>query len=359
MPAAKRDVRDTVWFGRTRSSVASTQHAATSTASDHVPNNQTLSHATSGLTGLPPQPSAPNPAPRGILAQNPWGVYEPRACIYYGRIMVLARHRKNKATLVHIQMQAVERSAIEMCVQMIDRLAHRSIPRLLDVFQYAERYLLVWEPFECTLHEALALSCRITESEVAQILWPVFKCLQFLRGQSRELASLTPRDILFTEEGEIKIAGIENSRHVDPSRADVMAPTFNALRSILDQIVQKNGSKYTWSQEFQSFESALAKSTSARCLDNLVQHAFFGPVAGEGGLTLLVELVNKTIFHGVTVRRAGSLVRTGPLVDHAPDDDVGRDRVTQADLAPFVQPDRVRPQGGQGSSLITQGSYSI
>ena len=223
MPAARRDVRGTVWFGRTRPPVVSTQHAATITTSDHVPSNQAFSRATSGLNCLPPQQFAPNPAPREILAQSPWEVYEPRACIYYGRIMVLARHQKNKATLVHIQMQAVERSAIEMCVQMIDRLAHRSIPRLLDVFQYAERYLLVWEPFECTLHEALALSCRITESEVAQILWPVgavpillgtrsfihgsqvFRCLQFLRGQSRELASLTPRDILFTEEGEIKI----------------------------------------------------------------------------------------------------------------------------------------------------------
>ncbi|KAI3043677.1 hypothetical protein CBS147353_11833 [Aspergillus niger] len=229
MPAAKRDVRGTVWFGRTRSSVAPTQHAATSTASGHGPSDQALSHVTSRLNGPPPQPSGPNPAPRKILARNPWEIYEPCAGIYYGRIMVLARHRQNKANLVHIQMQAVERSAIEMCVQMIDRLAHCSIPRLLDVFQYADRFLLVWEPFECTHHEALALSCRITESEVAQILWPVcavpfvqdarrfihgfqvFKCLQFLRGQSRELASLTPRDILFTEEGEIKIAGIENS----------------------------------------------------------------------------------------------------------------------------------------------------
>ncbi|OJZ80049.1 hypothetical protein ASPFODRAFT_212912 [Aspergillus luchuensis CBS 106.47] len=227
--------------------------------------------------------------------------------------MVLARHRKNKANLVHIQMKAVERSAIDMCVQMIDRLAHRSIPRLLDVFQYAERYLLVWEPFECTLQQALALSCHIAESEVVQILWP---CLQFLHGQSRELASLTPRDTLFTEEGEIKIAGIENSRQidqVDPSRVDAMASTFNALRSILDKIMQKNGSKFTWSQEMQSFKSALAKSNSARCLDNLLQHAFFGQVTEEGSLKLLVELVNETIFHEVQVRREGTLARARPL----------------------------------------------
>ncbi|KAI2927318.1 hypothetical protein CBS147321_11223 [Aspergillus niger] len=313
MPAAKRDVRGTGWFGGMRPLVVSTQHEPPSNASHRVPSDQTSSRATSGLNCPPPQHLTPNPAPREILARCPWEIYEPRACIYYGRIMVLARHRKNKATLVHIQMQAVERSAIEMCVQMIDRLAHRSIPRLLDVFQYAERYLLVWEPFECTLHEALALSCRITESEVAQILWPVFKCLQFLRGQSRELASLTPRDILFTEEGEIKIAGIENSRQVDPSRADAMTSTFNALRSILDKIMQKNGSNFTWSQEIRNLKSALAKSTSARSLDRLVQHTFFEQVTGKGGLKVLVDLANKTIFHEITFPPEDSLAKTAPL----------------------------------------------
>ncbi|KAI2864666.1 hypothetical protein CBS76997_11202 [Aspergillus niger] len=264
MPAAERDVRGTVWFGGMRPPVVPTQHEPPSNASHRVPSDQTSSRATSGLNCPPPQQLTPNPAPREILGRSPWEIYEPCAGIDYGRVMVLARHRKNKANLVHIQMQAVERSAIDMCVQMIDRLAHRSIPRLLDVFQYAERYLLVWEPFECTLQQALALSCHIAESEVVEILWP------FLRGQSRELASLTPRDILFTEEGEIKIAGIENSRQVDPSRVEEMASTFNALRSIIDKIMQTNGSKFTWSQEMRSFKSALAKSNSARCLDNLL-----------------------------------------------------------------------------------------
>ncbi|PYH67136.1 uncharacterized protein BO88DRAFT_406364 [Aspergillus vadensis CBS 113365] len=53
-----------------------------------------------------------------------------------------------------------------------------------------------------------------------------------------------------------------------------MTSTFNALRSILDKIMQKDGSNFTWSQEIRSLKSALAKSTSARCLDRLVQHTF-------------------------------------------------------------------------------------
>ncbi|PYH63995.1 uncharacterized protein BO88DRAFT_429996 [Aspergillus vadensis CBS 113365] len=273
----RRDVRGTVWFGRTRPPVVSTQHAATSTTSDYVPSNQAFIQ-----------------------------VYEPRACIYYARMVVLARHRKNIANLVHIQMQAVERPAIKIYIQIINRLAHHSIPRLLDIFQYTEQYLLMWESFKCTLHEALALSCRIIKKEI-------FRCLQFLRGQSKELASLTPRDILFTEEGEIKIsiAGIKNSHQinqVDPSRIDAMATTFNALRSILDKIMQKIGSNFTWSQEIQSFKSALAQSTSAQCLDKLVQQ-----VTGEGGLKVLVELANKTIFHEISFPPEDFLAKTGPL----------------------------------------------
>ncbi|PYH67018.1 uncharacterized protein BO88DRAFT_466167 [Aspergillus vadensis CBS 113365] len=242
MPAAKRDVRGTIWFGSMRPPVVSTQHEPPSNASHRVPSDQTSSRATSGLNCPPPQQLTPNPAPREILARSPWEIYEPCAGIDYGRVMVLARHRKIKANLVYIQMQA--------------------------------------EPFECTLQQALMLSCHITESEVVQILWP------FLHGQWRELASLTPRDILFIEEGEIKISMF---------------------------IMQKNGSKFTWSQEMQSFKSALAKSNSARCLDNLLQHAFFGQVTEEGSLKLLVELVNETISHEVQVRREGTLARARPL----------------------------------------------
>lgn len=37
------------------------------------------------------------------------------------------------------------------------------------------------------------------------------------------------------------------------------------------------------------------------------KHAFFEQVAGAGGLKLLVDLVNETVFHGVIVRREGAL----------------------------------------------------
>ncbi|GCB24368.1 hypothetical protein AAWM_07253 [Aspergillus awamori] len=157
--ATKRDARGTVWFGRRRLPVVSTPHGPTSVASCAAPDEQSPRPAPSAPSCPLPQHFTPNPAPREILARSPWEIYEPCAGINYGRTM----------------------------------------------------------PFEFTLFEAQVIMRHIPEREVTQILWPVLECLRFLRDQSRELASLTPRDILFTEEGELKIAGIENSRQVDTS----------------------------------------------------------------------------------------------------------------------------------------------
>ncbi|RDH26179.1 hypothetical protein BDQ94DRAFT_180012 [Aspergillus welwitschiae] len=267
MPAARRDVRGTVWFGRTRPPAVSTQHAAMCTTSDYVPSNQAFIRATPGLNCLPPQHSTPNPAPREILARSPWEIYEACSAINYGRTM----------------MQAVERSTIEIYVRMIDRLAHCRSPRLLSVFQYAEQYLLVQ-----------VIMRHIPEREEAQNLWPeraAPQCLRFLRDESGEL------------EGELKIAGALKS-------------TFKALRLIVHEIVEEHGSGFSWSSELRAFKSALARSTSGQCLDDIMRrriskHAFFEQVAGAGGLKLLVELVKGTVFHEVIVRREGAFSRAG------------------------------------------------
>ncbi|KAL3248864.1 hypothetical protein ABHI18_011852, partial [Aspergillus niger] len=81
MPAAKRDVRGTVWFGGMRPPVVSTRHEPPSNASHRVPSDQTFSRATSGLSYPSPQQLTPNPAAREILARSPWEIYEPCAGI--------------------------------------------------------------------------------------------------------------------------------------------------------------------------------------------------------------------------------------------------------------------------------------
>ncbi|KAL4891315.1 hypothetical protein BDV59DRAFT_194492 [Aspergillus ambiguus] len=300
MPAAKRDVRGTVWFGKERLPVAAAQRAPPLHASDHTPSQQSYGRRVLRPKSPPQRQSIQNLVRREILEQDPWEIYEPCAGIFYGRPMVLARDRRSKMELVHIQMQTVERSTIEIRARTIDELAHRSFLQLLNVLQHGKRYFLVWEPFEFSLHELLASKCRITESELAQIMWPILKGIRFLRDQSRELASLTPRDILFTQEGGVKIAGIENSRQIDTSNADTMTSALNDIVSIVDRMMQKNG-----------FRAILARTSPAKYLNDLFRHPFFGQMSGEGGLKMLVELVNRTAHHEVKIRRESALYEPG------------------------------------------------
>ncbi|KAL2801685.1 hypothetical protein BJX63DRAFT_438586 [Aspergillus granulosus] len=205
--------------------------------------------------------------------------------------------------LVHIQECAVELPAIELLVHEIDQLTHRSFLQLLKVMQHGQRYFLVWEPTEFSLHEVLASKCRITECELAQIAWPILKGLRFLRDQCRAIVSLTPRDILFTESGGVKIAFFEKSCKTNSSNAGTMPSSVNSLRLLVEQLMEKNGTDFSWSKDAQNFKTVLADSSSAELLDDLLRHPFFGQMDGRGGLKMLVQLVNKTAYHEVKLYR--------------------------------------------------------
>ncbi|GFF62749.1 hypothetical protein IFM51744_11020 [Aspergillus udagawae] len=304
MSATRKDVRGTLWFGKARLPVVPTQNAPMLEPFDRIGAEQSSSCSLPGPKKYPPRQSTHHAAPREIVLQDPWEIYEPCAGIFYGRPLILARHRRCKMEFAHVQVCAVERSAIETMVQTIDQHTHRSFPRLLNVLQHGERYFLVWEPTEFSLNEVLASTCRITENELAQIVWPILKGLRFLRDQGMELASLTSRDILFTEGGGVKIAGVENSRKLHTPKADMMTSNLSALLAIVERLMQKNGTNFTWSQDARGFKAALAEGTSARFLDDLLRHPYFGHMDGEGGLALLVRLVNKTAYHEVKACRA-------------------------------------------------------
>ncbi|KAL3248942.1 hypothetical protein ABHI18_011838, partial [Aspergillus niger] len=118
--------------------------------------------------------------------------------------------------------------------------------------------------------------------------------------------------------GEIKIAGIENSRQidqVDPSRIDAMASTFNALRSIIDKIMQKKMAPNSpGARRCNALNQRWPRATlRGAWIIYCRKHALFGQVTEERSLKLLIELVNETIFHEVQVRREGTLARARPL----------------------------------------------
>jgi hypothetical protein len=51
----------------------------------------------------------------------------------------------------------------------------------------------------------------------------------------------------------------------------MMTSNLSALLAIVERLMQKNGTYFTWSQDAQGFKAALAESTSARFLDDLLR----------------------------------------------------------------------------------------
>lgn len=110
---------------------------------------------------------------RQAVNQDPWTIYEARACVCYCRDVILARHRKHKLDIVHIQRLSMELSSTQALVKTIDQFPHQSFPRLLDFYHHAGDSFLVWEAVELSVNMILASRWRIEKVELAQIVWPV------------------------------------------------------------------------------------------------------------------------------------------------------------------------------------------
>jgi hypothetical protein len=51
----------------------------------------------------------------------------------------------------------------------------------------------------------------------------------------------------------------------------MMTSNLSALLAIVERLMQKNGTYFAWSQDAQGFKAALAESTSATFLDDLLR----------------------------------------------------------------------------------------
>jgi hypothetical protein len=119
MPATGKD-RGTVWFGKARLPVISTQNAPVLEPSDQIWAEQSSSCSLPGPKGSLQRQSTHHHVPHEIVLQDPWEIYEPCTGIFYGQPLILAQHRKCKMEFVHIQVCAVEQSTIETMVQVIN-----------------------------------------------------------------------------------------------------------------------------------------------------------------------------------------------------------------------------------------------
>lgn len=118
---------------------------------------------------VPTGRSAPKVLP---IAEDPWRTYEPIIEIVQGSLLLLARHRKRKAELVHIQ-KLQQSSSIAVVCNSVSQLSHPSFRSLLECYYDASHAFLVWEPVALSVTQILASKCLITEIEIAAIVRPV------------------------------------------------------------------------------------------------------------------------------------------------------------------------------------------
>ena len=220
MSTGRDDVRGTKWFG----------HENSTDTTESTPDRnlaRLFGHTLPNSTILANQKPRLSSCATKITLQDPWELYEARARIFLDRNIILARLRDRRFELVNIQRLTVEPAVAQSLVEVISRCPHRSFLRLHGFLKHGDCYFLVWEPAEFTLNEVLASECYITEAELAQIAWPVrtdllvffdgrtiahtlqiLNGIRTLRNEGRTLATLTTRDILFTEIGEVKIGAL-------------------------------------------------------------------------------------------------------------------------------------------------------
>lgn len=105
--------------------------------------------------------------------QNPWLTYEAIVVIFQGQSVFLARHRKNKATLVNIHLLRQQFSSVKPVLETISQLSHLSFLSLVACYCWEEQIFLVREPVELSVSHILASRCTITEGEIAAIVRPV------------------------------------------------------------------------------------------------------------------------------------------------------------------------------------------
>jgi hypothetical protein len=107
-----------------------------------------------------------------VLNEDPWADYEKGIGIFPKRGTFLARHRQNKAELVHVQ-QLEAGAAPESDLNTISRLSHPSFLHLLRCYHHEGSTFLFWEPVELSLAQVIGSKYSIREAELVSIVWPV------------------------------------------------------------------------------------------------------------------------------------------------------------------------------------------
>lgn len=109
------------------------------------------------------------------------------------------------------------------------------------------------------------------------------------------------------------IAGIENSCAIEKAEMNANTLKKTALAEIVRGLLQNNKSETPWSSNARELPNRLAKQPLAELLhvwsfpflalpvQLTEQDPIFEELEGSGGLQILVNIVNKTAYHRITV----------------------------------------------------------
>ncbi|KAJ1713273.1 hypothetical protein NYO67_4568 [Aspergillus flavus] len=263
------------------------------------PDSHQMEVSTSPV-GLAKMANAVEGPVRQVHDESPWNHYEAGAEVFCGgREVTLARHRGHKKGLVHVQCLKMDRSSVGWRIKAIDQCKHPSFPVLLDVYTAGEHCFLVWEPVEFSVQHLLDIELRLADVDIAQIIRPVLEGIRFLRDQGLALATLSPDIIMLTEDGNVKIMGVEEScrishedMHADTLKLTALAVTVEKLMDRVTATMQTWEMPHSWGPEISSFLHDL----TTKPLDDLLKDPFLPP-PGIGALRWLATAANKEVRH--------------------------------------------------------------
>lgn len=109
----------------------------------------------------------------GTMYEDPWNTFEPIAELVLDRSFLLARHKRDKSKLVHIQNHEAKAFANIEFQRMLDEISHSSFRSLLGRYHHRDCVFLVWEHVEVSVGQVVASRLMVTASEIIAIAKPV------------------------------------------------------------------------------------------------------------------------------------------------------------------------------------------
>ncbi|KAJ6134750.1 hypothetical protein N7523_001072 [Penicillium sp. IBT 18751x] len=197
------------------------------------------------------------------IHEDPWNTFEPIAELFLDRSLLLARDKRDKGKLVHIQKIEPKAFSNTELPRILEETSHSSFRSLLGRYHHGDCVFLVWEHVEVSVGQIVASRLMVTASEIIAIAKPVLEGIQYLADRGRVLATLTLDTVFLTQSGKVRIVGVEDSCEIDAPEMDAATLKLYALADIVIRLMGKCPLKHEWPVEIDTLPGQL-RSRSLR-----------------------------------------------------------------------------------------------